>query len=254
MISTHKLYVAYGSKNIVKDLSISIPSGKITVLIGPNGSGKSTLLKALCRINKAKSGEVLIDQTPLNNYPSRQLAQRLCLLPQLLHSPEGITVRRLVEYGRSPYISHWGVLNKRDRVLVDEAMQETGVFELAEHKVESLSGGQRQRAWVAMVIAQDTEVIMLDEPTTYLDLSHQVELMKLMQTMKEKGKTIILVLHDLNQACRYSDYLVVLNQGEVVAEGSPQEIFSQSLLKQVFNLDALVVSDPVSSTPMCVPL
>lgn len=252
MITTQQLSVAYGDTTIIENLSVTIPKGKVTALIGPNGCGKSTLLKTLSRINKPKSGEIFIEQTSLGRIKDKVLAQQLSLLPQVLVSPEGITVRKLVEYGRSPYVSHWGRLSQADKKIVEQAMTETGVLELAEQNVESLSGGQRQRAWIAMVLAQDTDIVMLDEPTTYLDLSHQIELMELMRTMNEQGKTVIVVLHDLNQACRYCDHLVVLKQGQLMAQGSPKEVFTERLLHEVFDLDAVVIDDPIASSPMCV--
>jgi iron complex transport system ATP-binding protein len=252
MLSVKNLHVAYGNKTIIQDLNLSIPKGKITALIGPNGCGKSTLLKTLARINQPKSGQVFIDNTPLTNIPTKALAQRLSMLPQTHISPEGISIRRLVEYGRAPYTSHWGKLNEQDNLIVEHAMAATSISELAELPIDALSGGQRQRAWIAMIIAQDTEIVMLDEPTTYLDLSHQVELMHTMQAMNQQGKTVVVVLHDLNQACRYCDHLVVLRDGQLMTEGAPSEVFTQSLLKQVFDLDAMVIEDPVSNTPMCV--
>ncbi len=252
MITTQQLSVAYGDTTIIENLSVTIPKGKVTALIGPNGCGKSTLLKTLSRINKPKSGEIFIEQTSLGRIKDKVLAQQLSLLPQVLVSPEGISVRKLVEYGRSPYVSHWGRLSQADKKIVEQAMTETGVLELAEQNVESLSGGQRQRAWIAMVLAQDTDIVMLDEPTTYLDLSHQIELMELMRTMNEQGKTVIVVLHDLNQACRYCDHLVVLKQGQLMAQGSPKEVFTERLLHEVFDLDAVVIDDPIASSPMCI--
>ena len=252
MLETKNLSVAYGKQTIIANLSVSIPKGKITALVGPNGCGKSTLLKTLVRINKAKSGEVLLEGKTLSSYGDKALARSLSLLPQILVSPEGITVRKLVEYGRSPYVSHWGRLAQDDKDIVEQAMRDTGVLEFADKPVDSLSGGQRQRAWIAMVVAQDTDVVMFDEPTTYLDMSHQVELMKLIQQMNAKGKTVVVVLHDLNQACRYCDHLVVLKHGEIVEQGSPDEVMTQTLLNDVFDLKANVFRDPVSNTPMCV--
>ena len=252
MLETKNLSIAYGKQTIIANLSVSIPKGKITALVGPNGCGKSTLLKTLVRINKAKSGEVLLEGKTLSSYGDKALARSLSLLPQILVSPEGITVRKLVEYGRSPYVSHWGRLAQDDKDIVEQAMRDTGVLEFADKPVDSLSGGQRQRAWIAMVVAQDTDVVMFDEPTTYLDMSHQVELMKLIQQMNAKGKTVVVVLHDLNQACRYCDHLVVLKHGEIVEEGSPDEVMTQTLLNDVFDLKANVFRDPVSNTPMCV--
>ncbi|MFA0567522.1 Fe(3+) dicitrate ABC transporter ATP-binding protein FecE [Vibrio gallaecicus] len=252
MLQTQNLSVAYGKQTIIQDLSLNIPRGKITALVGPNGCGKSTLLKTLVRINKPSSGEVLFEGKAISSYQDKSLARSLSLLPQILVSPEGITVRKLVEYGRSPYLSHWGRLNQEDKKIVEQAMLDTGVAEFADKPVESLSGGQRQRAWIAMVMAQDTDIVMLDEPTTYLDMSHQVELMNLMRQMNDNGKTVVVVLHDLNQACRYCDHLIVLAQGALVTQGSPEEVFTESLLNDVFDLKAKVFSDPVSGTPMCV--
>jgi iron complex transport system ATP-binding protein len=159
-----------------------------------------------------------------------------------------------VEYGRSPYLSYWGRLTADDHLKVDQAIAETQIDELVDKKVDTLSGGQRQRVWIAMVLAQDTPIVMLDEPTTYLDLSHQVELMKLIQKLNATGKTVIVVLHDLNQACRYCDHLVVLKKGQITNRGSPEDIFTQSLLKQVFDLEAIIINDPVSNKPMCINL
>lgn len=252
MISTKKLTVSYGDNTIIKDLNLTLEKGKITALIGPNGCGKSTLLKALARINKATSGQVLLDNQPLAHFADKRLAQKMSLLPQMLTTPEGISVQRLVEYGRSPYLSHWGRLDSEDKEIVRKAMQETQVSEFATQSVDALSGGQRQRVWIAMILAQDTDIVMLDEPTTYLDLSHQIELMKLMQGMKDQGKTVIVVLHDLNQACRYCDHLVVMNEGNVVAQGKPDTVFTEELLRDVFSLDAKVVPDPIANTPMCI--
>jgi len=252
MLTTEKLTVSYGDNVIIPELDLRIKRGKITALIGPNGCGKSTLLKALARINKAKNGRVLLHGKPLKEYQDKLLAQKISLLPQVLLSPEGISVRQLVEYGRSPYLSHWGKLNEVDHQAVDRAMLDTKVDALSERPLDSLSGGQRQRAWIAMVLAQDADIVMLDEPTTYLDLSHQIELMKLMQEMNKKGKTLIVVLHDLNQACRYCDELVVLKEGKLICQGSPDEVFTQTLLKQVFSLDAHIMADPIAKTPMCI--
>lgn len=252
MLETQNLSVAYGKQTIIPNLSVSIPKGKITALIGPNGCGKSTLLKTLVRINKPIVGDVLFENKSLSTYSDKILARSLSLLPQILINPEGITVRKLVEYGRSPYVSHWGRLGQEDQLIVEQAMRDTSVFEFADKPVESLSGGQRQRAWIAMVIAQDTDVVMLDEPTTYLDMSHQVELMNLMQQMNAKGKTVVVVLHDLNQACRYCDHLVVLDQGRLVTEGSPDQVLTENMLSSVFDLKARVFRDPISNTPMCV--
>lgn len=254
MITTHQLSVSYGKDTIIHDLDLAIPEGKITALIGPNGSGKSTLLKTLCRINKNFEGALSVLGKPIKSYPDKELAKHISLLPQVLTTPEDITVRRLVEYGRSPYLSYWGKLSQQDHQKVDQAIEETQIQDLVDKKVDALSGGQRQRVWIAMVLAQDTPVVMLDEPTTYLDLSHQVELMKLIQKLNANGKTIIVVLHDLNQACRYCDHLVVLKSGKIAVTGAPETVFTESLLKDVFDLDAVVMPDPISNKPMCINL
>jgi iron complex transport system ATP-binding protein len=254
MISTKNLKVAYGDNIIIENLSVSIPKGKITALIGPNGCGKSTLLKTFSRINKPLAGEIQIDSEALCSYSHKSLAKTLSMLPQVLVSPEGISVRKLVEYGRAPYVSHWGRLNESDHEIVEQAMLETGIQEMADRPVESLSGGQKQRAWIAMVLAQDTSIVLLDEPTTYLDLSHQVELMHLMRKLNQSGKTVVVVLHDLNQACRYCDHLVVVKEGKLTHQGSPLEIMNETLLEEVFDMKGIIVPDPVSQTPMCVAL
>ncbi|ROV58747.1 iron-dicitrate ABC transporter ATP-binding subunit [Vibrio ponticus] len=252
MLRTENLSVGYGKKTIIHNLSLTIPLGKVTALVGPNGCGKSTLLKTLVRINKPLSGSVLLGNKSLRDYHDKQLAQRLSLLPQILVNPEGITVRKLVEYGRSPYVSHWGKLCAEDNKIVTQAMRDTGVIGFADFPLESLSGGQRQRAWIAMVMAQDADIILLDEPTTYLDMSHQVELMNFMRAMNSRGKTIVVVLHDLNQACRYCDHLIVLKAGSLITQGTPQQVLTEEMLDEVFDLRAKVFVDPVAQTPMCV--
>ncbi|MBD8513951.1 Fe(3+) dicitrate ABC transporter ATP-binding protein FecE [Photobacterium sp. CAU 1568] len=254
MLNAMNITVGYGDRAILKNLSVSIPEGKVTALIGPNGCGKSTLLKTLSRVITPSSGLVQFNGRPLNKWVSKAIAQHISLLPQNLHHPEGITVRQLVEYGRTPYVSHWGRLTQADQHVVEQAMVRTGVDELQHTLLDNLSGGQRQRAWIAMILAQDTEVVMLDEPTTFLDLSHQIELMHIIRDMQATGKTVVVVLHDLNQAARYCDHLVVLKGGAIEAEGEPEVIMTHQLLDDVFSVKARVVADPVSGTPLCVPL
>ncbi len=253
-LTTENLVVSYGKDPIVKSVNVVIPKGKITTLLGPNGCGKSTLLKALSRILPAQQGQVLWNHKPISDTPSKQLAQHLALLPQSQEAPEGVSVREAVAYGRSPYTGFWGQLSEHDKLVVEQTMLATGVSQFAERPVADLSGGQRQRVWLAMTIAQDTDYILLDEPTTYLDLNHQVELMKLLRSLNQQGKTIVTVLHDINQACRYSDHLIVMKAGEVVDEGTPGQVLTQAILKEVFELDAEIHQDPVAQTPMCVVL
>jgi len=251
-LRTENLTLRYGTQTVLDGLSLTLPAGKITALLGPNGCGKSTLLNCFSRLLAPQSGSVLLNETPLNDLSSRQLAQRLALLPQHHLTPEGITVRELVAYGRSPWLSLWGRLSTEDNARVNVAMSQTQTHSLAERRLSELSGGQRQRAFLAMVLAQDTPVVLLDEPTTYLDINHQVELMRLMGDLKSQGKTVVAVLHDLNQASRYCDHLVVLANGRVMAQGAPHEVMTPELLKTVFSVEAQIHPEPLSGRPMCV--
>ncbi|WP_072243973.1 Fe(3+) dicitrate ABC transporter ATP-binding protein FecE, partial [Klebsiella pneumoniae] len=230
-LRTENLTVSYGAQTVLDGLSLALPAGKITALLGPNGCGKSTLLNCFSRLLTPDSGEILLDEKPIAGFSARQLARRLALLPQHHLSPEGITVRELVSYGRSPWLSVWGRLSAEDNERVNVAMSQTRTRNLADRRLTQLSGGQRQRAFLAMVLAQDTPLILLDEPTTYLDINHQVELMRLMVELKRQGKTVVTVLHDLNQASRYCDHLVVLASGRVMAQGAPEAVMKPELLK-----------------------
>lgn len=249
---TRQLQVGYGAAAIVKGVDVQIPHGCMTALLGPNGCGKSTLLKCLARILPPLAGQVLWQGQSVHGMASRQLARQLALLPQTQPIPEGVTVRELVAYGRSPYSGFWGRLSGSDQQHIATAMAATGVAELAERKVSELSGGQRQRVWLAMVLAQDTDYLLLDEPTTYMDLSHQVELMQLLRRLNQQGKTVVTVLHDINQAARYCDHLIVMKEGLIVAEGTPEQILTRQLLADVFDLDAEIHRDPIAGSPMCV--
>ena len=251
-LSTHNLSVGYHDTAIVKQVDLTIPEGKIIALLGPNGCGKSTLLKAMVRILSPMEGQVHWQGKNLHSIASKKLAQQLALLPQTQPIPEGIKVKDLVAYGRSPYTGFWGRINKDDQVIIDKMMEETGITELADQLVSELSGGQRQRVWLAMTLAQDTPYLLLDEPTTYMDLSHQVELMHLLRKLNLQGKTIITVLHDINQAARYCDHLIVMKEGEIITQGSPESVLTQTMLKNVFSLNAQIHQDPIAQTPMCV--
>ena len=251
-LTTENLVVGYGKVPIVKGVNITVPEGKITALLGPNGCGKSTLLKALSRILSAQSGAVLWHEEKIEQISSRQLAQQLALLPQSQEPPEGVTVRDAVSYGRSPYTGFWGQLSAHDKAIVEQSMKATGVESFAQRAVTDLSGGQRQRVWLAMTLAQDTDYILLDEPTTYLDMNHQVELMKLLRQLNQQGKTIVTVLHDINQACRYCDHLIVMQEGQVISEGAPDVVLTSELLAKVFELDAQIHPCPITQTPMCI--
>ncbi len=251
-LSAHQLSVGYNGHSIVKEMDLTLPEGRFIALLGPNGCGKSTLLKCFARILPAMSGEARWQGQNLHDYPSKQLAKELALLPQTQPIPEGIKVKDLVAYGRSPYTGFWGKLSQQDHQIVEQMMRQTGTFELREHLVSELSGGQRQRVWLAMVLAQDTPYLLLDEPTTYMDINHQVELMHQLQALNKQGKTIITVLHDINQAARYCDHLVVMKAGELKYQGTPEDVLTAQMLQDVFSLKAQIHRDPVSHTPMCV--
>ncbi|MBY4677353.1 Fe(3+) dicitrate ABC transporter ATP-binding protein FecE [Marinobacterium arenosum] len=253
-LSIENLQVGYADRVILPQLSLQIPQGKISALIGPNGCGKSTLLKTIARILAPTQGRVLLQGDDLHRLDTRAVARRLALLPQAPITPDGVSCRELVGYGRAPWRSRWGRLSAEDRRLVDEALQQVGLAEFADRPLAALSGGQRQRAWIAMTLAQQTDLILLDEPTTWLDIAHQIELLTLLRQLNQAGKTIVLVLHDLNQACRYCDQLVVLRDGQLQAQGTPQQVFTAGLVQQVFDLPAEIHPDPVAGTPQLVPV
>ena len=248
----HNLHNGYGDAKILHGISATLPAGKITALIGPNGCGKSTLLKTLARLLPPQSGDITLDREAIYHMSPRRFARRLSLLPQHHMVPEGISVRTLVGYGRSPYLNLWGRLGKADLDIVARVMAATHTDTLADKRVDELSGGQQQRAFLAMTLAQETPYLLLDEPTTYLDLNHQIALMDMMRAQQEKGTTVITVLHDLNQAARYCDHLIVLKAGHLVAEGSPAEVLTPALLADVFAVNAAPYTCPVSGKPMCI--
>ena len=249
-IEIKNLQLAYGDCPIVHNLSLSFPKNKVIGLLGPNGCGKSTTLKAVARLLKPKQGIITYQGNDIWQKTPKEYAKSLAFLPQHHLVPEDISVRELVAYGRSPYLNLWGKLSQKDEELVTWAMDQTQTVELAEQLVSDLSGGQQQRVFLAMTLAQDAELVLLDEPTTYLDLNRQAELMGMMRQMQQNGKTVITVLHDLNQACRYCDYLIVMKKGAVMAQGTPDEVMTEELLKDVFDLDVIIHRDPISNTPM----
>ncbi|MEL6229288.1 MAG: ABC transporter ATP-binding protein [Cyanobacteria bacterium J06627_3] len=254
-LSTRKLTLAYDSKPIIKGLDLAIPAGKITVLVGPNGCGKSTLLKGLGRLLKPQQGVVYLDSTSIFKLPTKKVAQQLGLLPQGPTAPEGLTVRELVAQGRYPYQNWLQQWSEDDEKEVEAALAITELQEFSERPVDSLSGGQRQRAWIAMTLAQNTRILLLDEPTTFLDLAHQIEVLDLLYDLNQKeGRTIVMVLHELNQACRYGDHLIAMKDGDVYAQGKPDSVMTEALVRDVFGLDCQIVSDPVAGTPLCIPI
>lgn len=249
------LTLGYGDRIIVDDLNLEIPTGVITTVIGPNGCGKSTLLRALGRLLKPKSGSVVLDGRSIGTMKTKEVARILGMLPQTPVAPEGLTVADLVSRGRHPHQSWIRQWSADDEGEVADALEMTGVSELADRPVDQLSGGQRQRAWISMALAQGTDILLLDEPTTYLDLAHSMEVLDLVDRLHEEmGRTVVMVLHDLNLAVRYSDHLIVMREGAVVASGPPKDIISAELLLQVFGLEAAVIDDPVSDRPLIVPI
>ncbi|GAA4862551.1 ABC transporter ATP-binding protein [Saccharopolyspora cebuensis] len=249
------LRLAYGERVIVDGLDFDVADGTITAVIGPNGCGKSTLLRALGRLLPPRRGHVLLDGKQIHKMPTKEVARVLGLLPQSPVAPEGLTVADLVARGRHPHQSWYRQWSSDDEAVVAEALALTGIEDLADRGLDELSGGQRQRAWLSMALAQGTDLLLLDEPTTYLDLSHQVDVLELVGDLHDRGgRTVVMVLHDLNLAARYADRLVAMKDGAVVAEGEPAEVLTESLLSEVFDLDARVVPDPVAGTPMVVPV
>ncbi|MCQ9393041.1 Fe(3+) dicitrate ABC transporter ATP-binding protein FecE [Pseudomonas viridiflava] len=252
ILQAQQLDIGYGATRIVQDLSFSPPPGKVTALIGPNGCGKSTLLKAFARILTPQAGSLSLDGKAYRDLSARYLARKVAFLPQVLPIPEGVSVRQLVAYGRSPHNSLWGRLSGADQHSVEQALQRMELETLADRPLSDLSGGQRQRAWLAMILAQDAAIVLLDEPTTYLDISHQVELLDLMRALSAEGKTVITVLHDINQACRYADHLAVMQAGRLVASGTPGDVLNAELVCRVFDVQVQIMREPVAGTPMCI--
>ncbi len=250
---TKDLNVSYGERLIVKDLSIEIPDKKITTIIGPNGCGKSTLLKAMTRIIPHQSGRVVLDGGSIYKENTKVIAKKMAILPQTPESASGLTVGELVSYGRFPYQKGFGRLTSKDIEVINWALDVTGTAEFKYQSVDALSGGQRQRVWIALSLAQETEMIFLDEPTTYLDMAHQLEVLELLQKLnKEQERTIVMVLHDLNQAARFADYIIALKDGQIVKAGSYEEVINHDVLKEVFHIDAEIGRDPRTNKPMCV--
>lgn len=249
------LSLAYDHTRIIENLSLCIPTGQITVLIGPNGCGKSTLLRGISRLLKPEHGNVLLNGQDIWKLPTKQLAKQMGILPQGPVAPEGLTVHELVAQGRYPHQTWFQQWSTEDERITREALDITGITAFADRPVDTLSGGQRQRAWIAMTLAQNSDLILLDEPTTFLDLAYQIEVLDLLHTLNvERGKTIVMVLHDLNQACRYAHFLVALRDGQIVAQGHPTEIVTDQMVYEVFGLTCCVIPDPLTNTPLVVPV
>lgn len=247
--------LGYDGDDIVHRLSLAVPDGAVTSIIGPNGCGKSTLLRAMARLMVPRSGRVLLDGQPLQAQPTRSVATRLGMLPQNPTAPAGLTVADLVSRGRNPRQRWYQQFSLGDERVVAGALEATGIAALADVPLDELSGGQRQRAWISMVLAQETDIVLLDEPTSFLDLAHQVELLELVQRLnREHGRTIVMVLHDISLAARYSDHMVAMRQGRIHSQGSPAEVVTERGLLEIFGLSAQVVTDPVAGRPHVIPL
>lgn len=253
-LEAKELTISYGSKTVIRDMNLQIPQGQITVFIGGNGCGKSTLLRTLARLLKPDGGEVLLDGQRIARMSTREVAKVMSILPQGPTAPEGLTVRQLVRQGRYPHQSWLKQWSEQDEAMVRTALESARVEDLADMPVDSLSGGQRQRVWIAMSLAQGTDMLLLDEPTTYLDLSHQIEILDMLYELNEKEQcTIVMVLHDLNLACRYAHHMVAVKDGNIFASGPPESIITCETVKEVFQLDCEVIRDPLFGTPLCVP-
>jgi iron complex transport system ATP-binding protein len=254
-LSAERVRLGYGDRVVVDGLDLDVVAGTITAVIGPNGCGKSTLLRALGRLLKPSAGQVLLDGKRIDRMPTREVAKVLGLLPQAPTAPEGLTVADLVARGRHPHQAWYRQWSADDEEAVAQALDWTGIADLAERPVDELSGGQRQRAWISMALAQGTDLLLLDEPTTFLDLAHQVDVLELVRRLHvEAGRTVVMVLHDLNLAARYADRLVAMREGSIVAAGEPAEVITEPLLADVFGLAARVIPDPVAGTPLVVPI
>ena len=254
-LRAERLTLGYGERAVVHELDLDVPDGTVTAIIGPNGCGKSTLLRAFGRLMKPMSGRVLLDGVPVHTMPTRRVAEKVGLLPQTPVAPEGLSVADLVARGRHPHQTWYRRWSSVDEEAVAQALRNTGTYELAERTLDELSGGQRQRAWIAMALAQETELLLLDEPTNHLDLAHQIEVLDLVRELhQDTGRTVVLVLHDLSLAARYADTLVAMKDGRIVTQGAPEEVLTEELLADAFGLRARVRFDEEIGAPLVIPL
>lgn len=250
-IEVRDLNVAYEEQVVIENMNLAFPKGKISIIIGANGCGKSTLLRTIARILKPQKGQIFVNGNDMKKEKEKNLARQIAVLPQSPKCPEAITVRELVSYGRFPYQKAIGGMTPYDKEMVDFALEKTRLTELQDRQVNTLSGGQRQRAWVAMTLAQETDIILLDEPTTYLDMAYQLEILSILKELnKEKQTTIIMVLHELNLACRFADYIVGLKQGKIVCKGKPNDVISKDALKEIYRINASFIQSE-NGYPIC---
>lgn len=251
-IAIRKLTAAYEGNIILNEMNLSIPEGKISIIIGSNGCGKSTLLKTIARVLKYKKGSIQVDGAEIRFEHSKKLAKKIAFLPQSPICPSGLTVKELVAFGRFPHQKSIGGLTEYDKKMVEWAIEETGLSKLANRTVENLSGGQRQRAWIAMALAQETKILLLDEPTTYLDISYQLEILELLKRLNQERKTtIVLVLHELNNACRFADYIVGLKNGSIICKGKPSEVITKKNLQKIYGIEAYLKESDLGGYPIC---
>ncbi|MCM3790086.1 ABC transporter ATP-binding protein [Domibacillus indicus] len=253
-ITTEQLTLSYGKNIIIDELDLAIPKGKITVLIGGNGCGKSTLLRSAARLLKPISGTILLDGEEIASMPTKEVAKKMAILPQSPSAPQGLTVLQLVKQGRYPHQTWLKQWSSEDETAIQNALASTGLLDLQDRPVDELSGGQRQRAWIAMTLAQNTETILLDEPTTYLDMTHQIDILDLLFELNElEQRTIVMVLHDLNLACRYAHHIIAVKDKGVYAQGAPENIMNSELVRHVFQMECQIITDPLFGTPLCIP-
>jgi iron complex transport system ATP-binding protein len=251
---TEQLTLAYGERSIVENLSVEIARGDITAIVGPNGCGKSTLLRSLARLLKPVSGSIVLDGTDIQQTRTKELARKLAMLPQSPSTPAGVTVRELVGYGRFPHQGLIRAASREDKAAIEWALEATDLGTFGDREVDTLSGGERQRAWIAMALAQKTDVLLLDEPTTFLDIHYQLDLLGLVRTLNEEhGLTVVWVLHDLNQAAAFSDHIIMLKEGRVICQGDPRIVMTPEAIRTVFNIDCCVIQHPMGAAPVCVP-
>ena len=249
-LQTLELSLSYGSHPVIDNLSLVLPDGQVTAIVGPNGCGKSTLLAGLARLHAPHGGAVLLDGQDIHRLPTREVARRIALLPQETQAPEGLTVNELIRFGRQPHQGWLRQWSGEDQQVVAEALRAADLEQLANRPLDSMSGGQRQRAWIAMAIAQQTPLLLLDEPTSALDLGHQLEVFELIRRLADAGKTVVMVVHDLASACRFADNLVAMLDGRIIAQGSPGDIVTPELVRELYNISCTLLHDPVSGTPM----
>lgn len=249
------IQAGYGQKNILQSVNIHIPENKISVILGSNGSGKSTMLKTFCRLMTPTAGLITLDGTPLSQIKSKDIAKSIGLLPQTSIAPEGIKVAELVSRGRYPHRQFMTGLNKDDYKAIEEAMEVMKITELADRSIDELSGGQRQRVFIALALAQETDILFLDEPTTYLDIAYQIEILDLLKELnKKRGTTIVMVLHDINLSTKYADYLFAMKDGTLIKQGTPSEIITEDTIRKIYGIDSVIIRDPISDSPFVIPV